>query len=604
MVRVPVWTPQRVRPSLELIRRLFGPIRESRTYLRILYLLLALPLGVVEFSFLVTALSFGFGTAITLIGIPVLVGTVWAWRWLAQLERRIIGRLLGTEIPEPYRPDPPDTRWWKRFAARVADPATWKDLAFLLLQLPLGIVSFGVAVSVIGFGLRLLLAPAFAEPFGDGDWIAWLDINSTAGSIAAVPLGALILLLGIPGLNALGRLYGWFAGLLLGSNADPALTAQVHELEDARSRIIAAADAERRRIERDLHDGAQQRLVALALNLRMAEQRVDAGEPGAAELVRQAGEEAQLALRELRDLARGIHPAILTNRGLPAALEDLASRATVPVDVLATPDERLPDPVEAAAYFVVSECLANIGKHAEATSATVSVRAVDERLFVEVSDDGRGGAGLDGGSGMLGLLDRVGALGGTLTVDSPPGQGTRVVAEIPLTERAAADATDGLRESGRVLPVEEAERIQGERRRRLIFRLGSLGIVAAVLITIWALTDPGLPWIAWPLLALALVGGLDAWHVFSMPPLSEDDLEGAADRSDELTRLTRRRRLRHHIGAHVILNVFIVGVWLASNGTYFWPAWVMLGSAVAIAIKALPRRPFPRHRGALESTPP
>ncbi len=465
-------------------------------------------------------------------------------------------------------------------------------------------MSFSIAVSVIGFGLRLLLAPAFAEPFGDGDWIAWLDINSTAGSIAAVPLGALILLLGIPGLNALGRLYGWFAGLLLGSNADPALTAQVHELEDARSRIIAAADAERRRIERDLHDGAQQRLVALALNLRMAEQRVNAGEPGAAELVRQAGEEAQLALRELRDLARGIHPAILTNRGLPAAVEDLASRATVPVDVLATPDERLPDPVEAAAYFVVSECLANIGKHAEATSATVSVRAVDERLFVEVSDDGRGGAGLDGGSGMLGLLDRVGALGGTLTVDSPPGHGTRVVAEIPLTERAAADATDARRESGRVLPDEEAERIQGERRRRLNFRLGSLGIVAAVLIAIWALTDPGLPWIAWPLLALALVGGLDAWHVFSMPPLSEDDLEGAADRSDELARVTRRRRLRHHIGAHVILNVFIVGVWVASNGTYFWPAWVMLGSAVAIAINALPRRPFPRHRGALESTPP
>ena len=589
MVRVPVWTPQRVGPSLDLIRRLLSPIGESRTYLRILYLLLALPLGVIEFTFLVTALSFGFGTAITLIGIPVLVGTVWAWRWLAQLERRIIGRLLVTDIPEPYRPDPPDTRWWKRLGARLADPATWKDLAFLLLQLPLGIVSFSVAVSVIGFGLRLLLAPAFTEPFGDGDWIAWLDINSTAGSIAAVPVGALILLLGIPGLNALGRLYGWFAGLLLGSNADPALTAQVHELEDARSRIIAAADAERRRIERDLHDGAQQRLVALALNLRMAEQRVESGDPGAAELVRQAGEEAQHALRELRDLARGIHPAILTNRGLPAALEDLASRATVPVDVVAKPGERLPDPVEAAAYFVVSECLANIGKHAEATSATVAVRTVDERLFVEVSDDGTGGASLDGGSGMQGLLDRVGALGGRLTVDSPPGDGTRVLAEIPLTERAAADTGAARRESRRVLPVEEAERIQGERRRLLTFRLGSLGIVAAVLVTIWALTDPGLPWIAWPLLGLGLVCGLDAWRVFSMPPLSEADLEGATDRGDELARVTRRRTLRHHIGAHVILNVFIVGVWVASNGTYFWPAWVMLGSAVAIAIKALPR---------------
>jgi signal transduction histidine kinase len=588
MVRVPVWTPQRVGRSLELIGRLLSPIRESRTYLRILYMLLVLPLGVIEFSFLVTAQSFGFGTAITLIGIPVLVGTVWAWRWLAQLERRIIGRLLGVEIPAPYRPDPPDTRWWKRLGARLADPATWKDLAFLLLQLPLGIVAFSVTVSVIGFGLRLLLAPAFSEPFGDGDWIAWLDINSTGGAIAAVPLGALILLLGIPGLNALGRLYGWFAGLLLGSNADPALTAQVHELEDARSRIIAAADAERRRIERDLHDGAQQRLVALALNLRMAEQRVGSGDPGAAELVRQAGEEAHLALRELRDLARGIHPAILTNRGLPAALEDLASRATVPVEVVATPDERLPDPVEAAAYFVVSECLANIGKHAEAASATVAVRADDGHLTVEVADDGRGGAALDGGSGIQGLVDRVGALAGTLAIESPPGQGTRVVARIPLTERAV-EAAAAQREAPRVLSAEDAERVQGERKRHLIFRLASLGIVAAVLVAIWGLTDPGLPWIAWPLLALGLIGGLDAWRVFSTPPLSEADVADAPDRTEAITKLTRRRRLRHHIGAHVILSIFIVGVWVAAHGTYFWPAWVILGSAVAIAIKALPR---------------
>ena len=411
---------------MEPIRRLLRPIIEARTYRRILYLLLALPLGVAEFCVLVTALSFGFGTAITLIGIPVLVASVWGWRWLAQFERRLIGRLLEVEIPAPYRPDPVDARWYKRIGARLADPATWKDLAFLLLQMPLGILSFSIIVSVIGFGLRLLLAPAFTGPIGDGDWIAWLDISSTAGAVAAVPLGALILLLGIPGLNALGRLYGWLAGLLLGSNADPELTAQVHQLEDARSRIIAAADAERRRIERDLHDGAQQRLVALALNLRMAEQRVEAGAPGAVELVRQAGEEANLALKELRDLARGIHPAILTNRGLPAALDDLASRATVPVEVVAKPDERLPDSVEAAAYFVVSECLANIGKHAEATSATVAVRSDGGHLTVEVADDGRGGAALDGGSGIQGLLDRVGALSGNLAVESPPGEGTRV----------------------------------------------------------------------------------------------------------------------------------------------------------------------------------
>ena len=291
--------------SLKPIGRLLHPIVESRTYLRIVYLLLALPLGVIEFSFLVTAISFGFGTAVTLIGIPVLIGTVWAWRWIAELERSLIGRLVGVEIPSPYRPDPEGGRWWRRIAARLADPATWKDLAFLLLQLPLGILSFTVTVTVLGLGLGLLFAPAYYWSLDSGDFIAGLDVDTLAKAIAAVPIGAVILLVGIPGLSALGRLYGWLAAQLLGSNADPVLTAQVTELQDARSRIIAAADAERRRIERDLHDGAQQRLVALALNLRMAEQRAANGDPSAADLVRQAGEEANLALKELRDLARG-----------------------------------------------------------------------------------------------------------------------------------------------------------------------------------------------------------------------------------------------------------------------------------------------------------
>jgi signal transduction histidine kinase len=588
---------------VDRIKRLLSPIRESRTYLRILYLLLALPLGVIEFSGLVTALSFGFGTAVTLIGIPVLIATVWAWRWMADLERGIVRRLIGTEIPSPYRPDPQGGRWWRRVGARLSDPATWKDLAFLLLQLPLGIIAFTVTVTVLGLGLGLLFAPAYYWTMGNSDWIASVNLDTLPEAIAAVPVGALILLLGIPGLNALGRLYGWLAAQLLGSNADPELTAQVHELEGARSRIIAAADGERRRIERDLHDGAQQRLVALALNLRMAEQRVESGDPTATELVRKAGEEAQLALKELRDLARGIHPAILTNRGLPAALEDLASRATVPVEVVASPDARLPDGVEAAAYFVVSETLANIGKHAGATSATVAVREEAGHLTVVVTDDGRGGAALDGGSGIQGLVDRVGALSGSLRVESPPGEGTTVTASIPLTE-AAVQASEGVRaDAPLVLPIEQAEVVQDARRRHLAFRLGSLGIVAAVLIAIWALTDPGLPWIKWPLLPLALLGGLDAWRVFSMPPLSEADVAGAGERDQAVQRVSKRRRFRHRIGALAILNVFIVGIWIASGASYFWPAWVLLGSAIVIALTALPRGGVEGAHRALGSTP-
>jgi signal transduction histidine kinase len=570
------------------MRSLFRQILDGRTWGRIAYLLLALPLGVAEFSILVTALSFGFGTAITLIGIPVLIGTVWAWRWLANLERRIIGRLTQVEIPSPYRPEPVGARWWTRLGARLSDPATWKDLAFLLLQLPLGILSFSITVAVFGFGLRLLLAPVYWEPFADGDWISVLGLDSIGWAFAVMPLGALILLVGIPALGHLGRLYAWLASQLLGSNADPALTRQVTELSDARSRIIAAADAERRRIERDLHDGAQQRLVALALNLRMAEQRAEKGDPSAAELVRAAGEEAQLALKELRDLARGIHPAILTNRGLPSALDDLASRSTVPVEVTAKPTERLPDPVEAAAYFVVSECLANIGKHAEATAATVAVSADTAHLTILVTDDGAGGASLNGGSGIQGLADRVGALSGSLLIHSPPGEGTRVTASIPLTATAATEATPAAHPRVPVLPAADADALQAARRHLLTLRTVSLGVVTAVLVLIWALTGPELPWIVWPLLAFGLIAALDAWRVVALPPVRDTDLADAPDHDGAVAQLLKQRRFRHSAGGLAILNLFLIGVWLASGSDYFWPAWVMLGSLAAVGLKALP----------------
>jgi hypothetical protein len=314
--------------------------------------------------------------------------------------------------------------------------------------------------------------------------------------------------------------------------------------------------------------------------------------------VRKAGEEANLALKELRDLARGIHPAILTNRGLPAALQDLASRATLPVEVVATPDERLPGAVEAAAYFVVSECLANIGKHASAETATVAVSARDGHLTVEVSDDGVGGAELGGGSGIQGLADRVGALSGSLAVDSPPGAGTRVTAVIPLTAAEPGEEPVTQLDAMRVLPAAEAQALQRQRLHNLGIRAGALGIVAGVLVAIWALTGPDLPWIVWPLLGLGLIAGLDAWRVYAGPPISEAELEGEEDRAAAVRRLVRRRRFRHHTGAQVILNIFIVGIWLAAGGGYFWPAWVMLGSAIAVGLNALPR-PARAHRSLL-----
>jgi signal transduction histidine kinase len=211
-----------------------------------------------------------------------------------------------------------------------------------------------------------------------------------------------------------------------------ALRERVDDLRDARQRIIDAADEERRRIQRDLHDGAQQRLVAVALTLGLAESRLKTDPEGAAELIAQAREEAQLAIKELRDLAGGIHPAVLSDRGLGAALEALASRAPVPVQLSDVPCDRLAPQVEATAYFVTAEALTNVAKYAQASRASVVLAVEQDCLRVEVRDDGVGGANPVNGSGLRGLRDRVDALDGKLELTSPPGGGTTVRVEIPL----------------------------------------------------------------------------------------------------------------------------------------------------------------------------
>jgi signal transduction histidine kinase len=210
-----------------------------------------------------------------------------------------------------------------------------------------------------------------------------------------------------------------------------ALRERVDDLRTARQRIIEAADAERRRIERDLHDGAQQRMVSLALTLSLIESKLGP-DSDVAPLVAQAREEAQAAVSELRELARGIHPAVLSDRGLGPALEALAARAPVPVEVRGVPERQLPPAVEAAVYFVTAETLTNVAKYADACSASVALELDGDRLKLAISDDGVGGASDTAGSGLAGLCDRIEALEGELTIDSPPGGGTTVRAEIPL----------------------------------------------------------------------------------------------------------------------------------------------------------------------------
>jgi signal transduction histidine kinase len=211
-----------------------------------------------------------------------------------------------------------------------------------------------------------------------------------------------------------------------------ALRDRVDHLRTARQRILDAAEEERRRIERDLHDGAQQRMVAVAVTLGLAEAQLATNPEGAAKLVAQAREEAQHAVRELRELARGIHPALLSERGLGPALEALARRAPVPVEVSPVPDVEICRAAQSAAYYCTAEALTNVAKYARASHASVMLSAGDGRLYVEVSDDGVGGADPSVGSGLRGLQDRVDALDGRFEVISPPGEGTTIRVELPL----------------------------------------------------------------------------------------------------------------------------------------------------------------------------
>ena len=212
---------------------------------------------------------------------------------------------------------------------------------------------------------------------------------------------------------------------------DAELRARIEELQASRARIVEAADYERRRLERDLHDGAQQRLVTLALNLRLAQSKFESDPEEAAALVEESAVGLGEATDELRELARGLHPAVLSDRGLGPALQALAGRAPVPVSLGEAPPDRLPPAVESAAYFVVAEALTNVARYADASKAEVSVSRTNGRVEVEVRDDGVGGADPGVGTGLRGLSDRVAALNGRLKVESPAGEGTVVRAVIP-----------------------------------------------------------------------------------------------------------------------------------------------------------------------------
>jgi signal transduction histidine kinase len=392
-------------------------------------LLVDLVVGVVGFTFVVTGLSLGVGLLITLVGLPVLGLTLLGCRGGAWLQLRR-ARLLGLHLPDP----PPFDRTgslFRRLSRPLVDGVGWRAAVYFALMLPVGIVTFTVTLTVWSTALGLLTLPAWAWslPHGGalfGDSYYWNQPWQLALSALA---GAGLTLLApwvVRGLAVADR--GLVRGLL--GTSRRALEERAEVLSDQRSRTVDASIEERRRLERDLHDGAQQRLVSLGMDLGIALEKLDADPEAAKALLRDAHGDAQLALRELRDLARGIHPAVLTDRGLDAAVSGLAVRSPVPVRVRGSLAERPPASVEATAYFIASEALANVAKHAGANSAEVALDLADGRLRVEIADDGRGGADPHG-TGLQGLADRAAALDGSFTVVSPVGGGTRIITELP-----------------------------------------------------------------------------------------------------------------------------------------------------------------------------
>jgi signal transduction histidine kinase len=404
--------------------------RRPQTWLNLLYLLAAFPLGLAYFVVLVVGISVGAALAVVIIGLAILLATLAATRGMAAIERGAARALLG--VPIAQQVDHRDLRRLQRVGRWLRDPVTWKSLIFVALKFPLGVVTLALVAGSGFVSLVFLFAPliVLVTPVTVFGWIVDAPLQALPLTMIGVP--AVLVSLNL--YNGLAWLWALFARVMLGPSA-----AQLHErvddLRDARARIIAAADAERRRIERDLHDGAQQRLVALSLTLGMAESRLAADPAAAAPLIAQAREEAQHAVKELRELASGIHPALLSERGLGPALEALAARAPVPTTVDGVPEQRLPPPVESACYFVTAEALTNVAKYAGATSAGVQLAVEHGRVRLIVRDDGAGGADLSSGTGLRGLRDRVEALDGQLEVNSPAGLGTTVVAEIPLGDR-------------------------------------------------------------------------------------------------------------------------------------------------------------------------
>ncbi len=395
------------------------------------YLLTNLVTGIFWFTLTLVLTVVGLATSIVWVGIPILWLAMNSMRVGAAVERGWVRAALRTDIPAPPRRESTGTVW-QRWKTQFTDPATWRDFGYLLLLLPVGIAEFAAVVTMWSVVASLIGVPFWIgeAPFAVVVGEFWtIDSFISALPVAAVGLG--LIPFAVIGTRWLGTLHGKYARAMLGPTRADQLELETERLSSSRARGVEAAEAERRRIERDLHDGAQQRLVAVAMGLGRAKSKMDSDPEGAAVLIAEAHADAKLAIKELRDLARGIYPSVLGDRGLDAALSALAARVPIEVELQVDVEPRPPTSVESAAYFTVGEALTNITKHSQATKATVKVNRVETGVLVEVTDNGQGGAELKPGGGLAGLADRAATIDGVVVVVSPTGGPTVIRAELP-----------------------------------------------------------------------------------------------------------------------------------------------------------------------------
>ncbi|MGX6608406.1 sensor histidine kinase [Micromonosporaceae bacterium Da 78-11] len=407
------------------------------------YVLLGFPLGIITIVLCMTGFFLGLGLSVIWIGIPVMVAVLMLARGFATVERNRIGPVLGRQVPHPYYKKRPDDGYLRRMFTPLTDAQSWLDLLHGMFRFIPSTIALAFGVTWWSGALGGLTWPlwGWSLPNGpdDQDLPELLNLGSGYDTkvVFYLVIGAVFAVTLYPVVRGVALLEALFArALLSGVNELREQVAQANAARDtAQAQKAAAVSAEAtalRRLERDIHDGPQQRLVRLAMDLGRAEQQFASNPEAARATIAEALSQTRETLDELRALSRGIAPPILVDRGLQAALTALAGRCTVPVELDAPLFGRLEPAVESTAYFVVAEALTNVAKHSNAGEAQVSVQRIATGLLIVVADDGVGGASLAKGHGLAGLDDRVRAAGGVLSVDSPVGDGTRLTAALPI----------------------------------------------------------------------------------------------------------------------------------------------------------------------------